>query len=220
MKILIATKNPGKAFEINEILHNMGVELITLSDLGVDDEVEEHGDTHEKNAFLKAQYFFEKTGLPTLGEDSGVYVDAFPGELGVKTRRFRDMHAATDEEWIEHFMAEMDGVPDSRRTARFVSVACFVDAVDVSAEVDAAYGGNGTGGEPRYFRGECPGFITHKLEAPLKAGIPLSSCFRPEGLDKVYSALTPEEKSQIGHRGRAMVQFRKFLEDRERGLAS
>lgn len=87
MKLLIATRNPGKFLEITEVLHDSPIQLLSLKDFGYTDEVEEHGATHENNAFLRAWHFYKLSNLPTLGEDSGIYVDAFPCELGVKTRR-------------------------------------------------------------------------------------------------------------------------------------
>lgn len=196
--LLIATKNQGKFSEIAEVLNGMPFGLKSLADLGLDDEVEEHGATHKENAILKARYFFEKTGLPTLGEDSGVYVDAFPGELGVKTRRFRGLNRATDEEWIAFFLKEMADVPQEKRTAKFVCVAALI--------VDDA-----TNKNPHIFSGETVGVITKNLEAPLKKGIPVSSCFRPEGFDKVYAALSMDEKNRVSHRGKALDRVKDFL---------
>ncbi|PIQ77279.1 non-canonical purine NTP pyrophosphatase [Candidatus Peregrinibacteria bacterium CG11_big_fil_rev_8_21_14_0_20_46_8] len=192
MKLLIATHNVGKLSEMVEVLGSLPIEILSLNDLNLHDDVEETGETHEENALLKAKFFAEKSGLPTLGEDSGVYVDAFPGELGVQTRRWEGLHHATDAEWVEYFLNKMEG--ESNRNARFVSVAAFV-----------------SGGEEKFFRGETLGTITHTLEAPLKKGIPVSSCFRPEGSDKVYAALSPHEKNQLSHRGKAMHQVYEFL---------
>ena len=155
----------------------------------------------EENAKLKAMHYHEKIGLPTIGEDSGIIVDALKGELGVKTRRWSAGAKATDEEWIDHFMNVMDDVPEEARTARFVCAAAFIDG----------------GGEVAMFRGQTEGIITHELEAPLKRGIPLSSCFRPVGSDKVYAALNEDEKNQISHRGKAFHELKDFIR-REYGV--
>lgn len=202
MKLLIATKNPGKFAEISEVLSSLPIKLLSLADLNLRDEVEEHGETHEENATLKAQYFFEKTGLPTLGEDSGIHVDAFPGELGVQTRRWGGLEKATDEEWIKYFLGQMAGVTGEKRGAKFV---CFAALILGNKFVQASQE------TPAIFSGETCGIITKTLEAPLKHGIPISSCFKPEGFDKVYAALTIEEKNTVSHRGKAMNQVREFL---------
>ncbi len=196
--LLIATKNPGKFSEISEVLGGLQIKLLSLADMGLQDEVEEHGVTHEENAILKARYFFKKTGLPTLGEDSGIYVDAFPDALGVQTRRWGGLDKATDEEWIKYFLEQMKDVPDEKRGAKFV---CFAALIFDKASAK----------KPAIFSGETRGIITKNLEAPLKHGIPISSCFKPEGFDKVYAALTAEEKNRVSHRGKAMYAVKNFL---------
>lgn len=196
--LLIATKNPGKFAEIAEVLRALPLKLLSLADIGVSDDVEETGQTHEVNAILKAQYFFEKTLMPTLGEDSGIYVNAFPGELGVQTRRWEGLHNASDEQWIKYFLEKMEVFPREKRKAKFV---CY--AAVILSEAGKT--------RPHIFSGETHGTITHKLEAPLISGIPISSCFKPEGFNRVYAALTPAEKNFISHRGKAMHAVKEFL---------
>lgn len=199
MKLLIATKNAGKFGEIREVLNGGLFEIFSLRDFNLNDEVDETGETHEENAILKARYFFKKTGLPTLGEDSGVYIDAFPGELGVQTRRWGGLQEASDTEWIEYFLGKMEGVPEKNRGAKFVCCAALI--------VDKESYNN-----PRVFSGETRGTITNGLKAPLVPGIPLSSCFRPDGFEKVYAALSIEEKNKISHRGKALKAVKEFLQ--------
>lgn len=196
-KLLIATKNPGKFSEISEVLSGLPLKLLSLKDVGCEDDVEEHGATHEANAILKAQHFFRKTGLPTLGEDSGIYIDAFPGELGVATRRWNGLANASDEKWIQVFLEKMKTLPFAKRGARFVCCAAII--LD-----EASYE------KPFLFIGETRGVITDNLEAPLKPGIPISSCFRPEGKTKVYAALSVQEKNEVSHRGKAMEAVKDF----------
>lgn len=199
MKLLIATQNPGKFAEISEVLKSVsGLQLFSLAELKLHDEVEEHGKTHEANAILKSQYFYKKTGLPTLGEDSGIEVDAFPGELGVQTRRWEGLAKATDEQWVQYFLEKMKAFPSSKRGAKFICYAAVI-LDEKSFE------------NPFIFSGETRGIITEKLEAPLKAGIPISSCFRPDGFEKVYAALSVVEKNRVSHRGKAMASVWDFL---------
>lgn len=198
MELLIATKNPGKFEEISEALAAVPVKLLSLADLGIEEDVEETGETHGDNATLKARYFFKKTKIPTLSEDSGIYVDAFPGELGVQTRRWEGLHKASDAEWIEYFLKKMKKLLPEKREARFECHAALI-LDEKSYE------------QPILFSGETRGIITQKLEAPLRAGIPISSCFRPDGFGKVYAALTPGEKNRVSHRGKAMRKVAEFL---------
>jgi len=85
-RILIATSNKGKFKEIMEILGDLPYEFMSLDDLNLSGDCEENADSFEGNALLKARYYFQKSGLMTLTEDSGIIVDALQGELGVKTR--------------------------------------------------------------------------------------------------------------------------------------
>ena len=134
------------------------------------------------------------TGMWTLAEDSGIGVDALKGELGVKTRRWGAGEESSDQEWIEYFMKRMEGVPEERRGAKFVCVAVFIDDKNL-----------------HIFEGETRGRITDELQAPILPGLPLSSVFRPEGYEKVYAALTRQEKGEISHRGQAISQVKKYL---------
>jgi XTP/dITP diphosphohydrolase len=199
-KILIATTNEGKYGEICEVLRDLPVEIYHLHSPEIpvkeDENFEENGETFEDNATLKALHYAEIWDMPTIGEDSGIIVDALDGQLGVKTRRWGAGEKASDEEWINYFMKVMEGVPDEKRTARFICCAAYTD---------------GNSGEVFLFKGVTEGIITEKLEAPLRKGIPLSSCFRPKGSDKVYSALSEDEKNKISHRGKAFHELKDFL---------
>lgn len=199
-KLLIATTNLGKFSEIKEVIGELNFELYHLksgkfTEIMKSDYFEETGETFEENAEAKAVHYRELTGLPTIGEDSGIIVDALRGELGVKTRRWGAGADASDKEWIEHFMTVMKDVPDDKRSARFICCATFIDG----------------SGELVMFRGETEGIITNQLEAPLREGIPLSSCFRPTGCKKVYAALTKEEKNKLSHRGKAFHELKTYL---------
>lgn len=206
MRLLIGTGNPGKFMEIREILGDLPVELLTLDSAGLASDADETGETHEENALLKARHFFHKTGLPTLAEDSGIIVDALGMELGVHTRRWGAGENASDEEWIAYFLEKMAPVPAKKRTAKFVCHAALILSVPGMH-----------GGEEHVFSGESRGVITKDLEAPIMAGLPLSSVFKPDGFDRVYAALGVAEKSRISHRARAMAQVRDFLQVHLRG---
>ena len=187
-KLLIATGNIGKFGEIFAVLKDLPYELISLKDLSGGTQVEEDGATHDENAFKKARHFFKETGLITVGEDSGLEVDALKGELGLHTRRF-------DEVWLEHFLERMENVSEDKRTARFVCSAALILE----------------DGTEHLFHGTAEGIITHQPEATILPGLPLSSVFKPNGFDRVYAGLTKNEKAQISHRGLAIGKVREFL---------
>jgi len=192
-KILIATHNFGKYKELMEVLENLPFKFVSLNDEGIKDDVEESGETFEANAIIKAEFFSRMTGLPTIADDSGIHVDALNGELGVKTRRWGAGAEASDKEWLNYFLDRMKTELDRR--AEFVSVVAF-------AHMQA---------ETLTFRGECIGQILDKPATELEHGIPLSAVFLPEGKNKVYSAMTKEEKNEISHRGIAIKKCYKYL---------
>jgi len=197
MKIVIATGNQGKFLEIKNSLHNVpDLELLSLADLEISSHgCEETGDTFEENAFQKAEYFFKKTGLPCLADDSGIQVDALKGELGVKTRRWGAGEKASDQEWIDFFLNRMKN--ESNRKARFFCSVCLYFSPE----------------NFHIFSGTSEGKVLQKTSVPLEKGIPLSSYFVPEGKadHQVFSFLSKDEKAEISHRGKAMKQVEEFL---------
>jgi len=194
-QILIATSNNGKFVEMMEVLWRLPYEILSLDNLGIHSFYEENGETFEENALGKARHYAKLTNLPTIAEDSGIVVDALKDELGIKTRRWGAGEGASDEEWIAHFLKVMREIPEMDRGAKFVCGAAIVDE----------------SGRETLFRGETYGSITKKLEAKLYPGLPLSACFKPEGSDKVYSALSKAEKNKISHRGKAMWQVYDYV---------
>lgn len=194
-KFVIGTSNPGKFREIMEVMHNVPYEILSLGDLGLKDDLVEDGETYKENALKKVAYYQKQTGFMTLAEDSGIVVDALQGELGVKTRRWGAGENATDKEWIDFFLKRLERIPDEKRTARFVCCAALMDER----------------GKVAYFVGETEGVLTRNLQAPIYGGLPISSCFRPQGFGKVYAALTVHEKNRVSHRGKAMHAVRDAL---------
>jgi len=216
MKLLIATKNKGKFNEITGVLgggfsgdsgFGEKLEIVFLGDLTVSDaDFVEDGMTHAENAYKKAKYYFDKLGGDfdfVLGEDSGIYVDALADELGLQTRRWGAGETASDEEWLEYFMIEMEkkASSDDRRGAKFVCSACFMGK-----------------GFVEYFEGETFGKIVHEKQADILPGLPLSSVFLPDGYGKVYAGLSREEKNAISHRGRAIAKVKNFLINLKNGI--
>ena len=192
-KILIATHNFGKYKELMEVLEELPFKFASLNDEKVEDDVEENGESFEANAIIKAEFFSRLTGLPAIADDSGIHVDALGGELGVKTRRWGAGAQASDEAWLAHFLDRM--AKEENRRAEFVACVAFAHP----------------GEETLTFRGECVGRILDSPKTDIEPGIPLSSVFLPEGKEKVYSAMTKDEKNNISHRGIAIKQCHKYL---------
>lgn len=195
MDILIATRNPGKFAEISTMLNPSGARFHSPADLGIFEDFDESsGQTYEENALGKARFYSHRApNMVVVADDSGLVVEALKGELGVKTRRWGAGEQASDQEWLDFFMNRMAG--EENRAAAFICAAAL--KLPDGREV--------------VFTKETPGRITQGLEAPIKPGIPLSSVFLAEGYDKVYAAMSDDEKNQLSHRGRAFAEILNYL---------
>jgi XTP/dITP diphosphohydrolase len=193
MQLLLGTTNQGKIVEFTEVLGGLGITLKTPLDLGIAESPMENGSTYAENALEKARFYRDRTGLPTMADDSGILVEALEKELGIHTRRWGAGKDATDAEWIAHFLKRMEA--ETNKRSLFHCTIAYVDLL----------------GEEKLFEGTCDGVITPELEAEYLPGLPISACFKPNGHDKVFSALSVEEKNQISHRGRALEKFREYL---------
>jgi len=195
MRLLVATRNPGKVREIREILAAYPeIELVGLNDLGVaespDEDDLEAFETFEENALAKARYFAAKTGAPTLADDSGICVDALGGAPGVRSRRFAAGEDARglrqDEANNRHLLRLLADVPPQRRTARYVCAAALADAA----------------GREAVFVGTCDGVI---LDAPRgTGGFGYDPLFYMEDEGMTFGELPPERKNVASHRGKAV----------------
>ena len=121
MKMVLASKNPHKLTEMAAILSQLGVEVVLESDVGVDVEVEETGETFEANAALKAAAVMEATGLPAIADDSGLCVTALGGGPGVYSARYGG-EGLSDTQRYELVLTGLSGQLD--RSAKFVSCIC------------------------------------------------------------------------------------------------
>lgn len=182
MRLVLATANPDKVAEIAEILGS-AVELVPRP-AGVPDVVED-APTLEGNARLKACALVEATGEPSVADDTGLEVDALGGAPGVWSARYAG-EAATYADNVAKLLRELDGVPPSRRTARFrtVALARWPDGREVVAQgvvegviVDAGRGESGFGYDPVF--------------------VPT------DGDGRTFAEMTSAEKHEISHRGRA-----------------
>jgi len=197
MKVVLASKNPKKLIEMQQILSAQGVEVMLQSDAGVDIDVEETGTTFEENAHLKAKAVMEATGLPAVADDSGLMVDALNGAPGVWSARYGGKEL-DDVGRYKLLLENMRGQLD--RKCRFVSAICcaFPNGDVVTA------------------RGECPGTLSYAPQG--EGGFGYDPIFFVPSLKKTFSMLTQEEKNAISHRGRALAEFKIKLENYLHGI--
>jgi XTP/dITP diphosphohydrolase len=189
-RIILATRNPGKVEEIRALLSDLSVEIVPADALDEPLTVEEDSDTLAGNAEKKARAYTERYQLPALADDTGLEVDALNGAPGVHTARFAGPDAtATDN--TRKMLAELDGTAD--RSARFRTVACFVDS----------------SGAAHPFHGVCEGEIAQEPRG--EQGFGYDPIFIPEGSDKTFAEMDADEKNAISHRKKAMEAVRQFL---------
>lgn len=191
MRLLLGTANKGKRIEMTSALAPLPtLELVTPEDLNIEGTPDEDFPTLRENALSKAWFYHEQGGrIPTLAEDTGLYVEALKDELGVKTRRWGAGPDASDADWLAHFLKRMEDAES--RSAKFIAVVAYIDE----------------NGDERVFESDAKGTIVREPQAEYLPGLPVSSVFLPDGYDRVFSALTHEEKNALSHRGKAMAQF-------------
>ena len=184
MDIVIATHNKGKAFELKEILAGYGYNAVSLSELGIGDEVEETGETFKENALLKARFAYNKTGRLSLADDSGLEVEALNGAPGIYSSRY----AENDKARINRLLKELNGIPAENRGARFVCALAVVSG-------DTEYAVCGT----------CDGRIL--TETVGAGGFGYDPVFFFEPMGKTFGQLTDIEKNEVSHRANALKKF-------------
>ncbi len=187
MKWLIASRNRGKIRDFQVLFDQLGYELVGLDAFEDLPEVIEDGDTFEANAVKKAVQLHEATGLPTLGDDSGLVVDALDGEPGVYSARYAG-EPSDDDANNRKLLKNMEQFSDpTQRAARFVCVL----AVCRDSE------------EPWWVEGRCEGRVGHEVRGSNGFGYdPLFEPMAHQG--KTMAELSPEQKAAISHRGNAL----------------
>ena len=194
MKIVFATKNEGKVKEVIKMLNMDKIELITMAQAGIDVDVVEDGTTFEENAMKKAVEIMKISGLPAIADDSGLEIDYLDKQPGVHSARFLGHDTSYDTK-NKKILEMLEGVPDEKRTARFVSSVCLAlpDGRTITT------------------RGTIEGIIGHEIKGTNGFGYdPIF--FIPE-IKKYSAELTMDEKNAISHRGKAIAQMReKILE--------
>ncbi len=191
--LLIATRNRKKKAELQEILADWEVNLVSLDELEGMPEVDEDGTTFAANALKKARTIAEISGLTTLADDSGLMVDALSGAPGIFSARFAGP-GCSDADNNDKLLSLLHEVPEAERTARFVCVI----AVAIP------------GGEAETVEGICEGRI---IAGPRgQKGFGYDPLFIPAGFTSTFAELGEETKNQISHRGRALQAAKPLLQ--------
>ncbi|RCK74069.1 MAG: Nucleoside 5-triphosphatase RdgB (dHAPTP, dITP, XTP-specific) [Candidatus Ozemobacter sibiricus] len=197
MNLWVATRNRHKLEEIAGIL-GPAYELKSLLDRPDIPEVEEDGATYRDNARKKARALWEHVKAPVFADDSGLEVDALGGRPGVHSMRY-SAPQPTHAKNIVKLLGEMQGIPLLQRTARFRCTVVYLD----------------TEGNEQVFEGVLEGVIG--FEAQGEGGFGFDPVFVLPERGITVAQLSPEEKNQISHRGRAVMALRRYLEQRAGG---
>ncbi len=191
MKILIGTHNKNKLDQFKRIFERLGsnIELLSLDDLGIQEDVEEDNDNLLDNAKKKAEHYGEKSKILTLADDTGLFVDALNGEPGVHTKRW---HSGGDKDRYMKILEKMKDIPKEKRNCHYEGVLVLYDPDKKSLWVyeqnlegiiaSAPHEGNGFGYDP----------------------IVIIS-------GKYYSEFTDEERYKVSHRGLGVKELLKYL---------
>ncbi|WP_288374955.1 RdgB/HAM1 family non-canonical purine NTP pyrophosphatase [Chryseobacterium culicis] len=187
MELLVATHNEHKKEEIQQILGSDCV-VKSLTDYNIHEEIVEDGDSFHANALIKAKYCFEKTGIPSLGDDSGLVVESLDGRPGIFSARYAGDHDFAKN--IEKVLEEMQGIEN--RKAYFITVLCYYDE-------------NGA----QYFEGRVHGNLLTENKG--FKGFGYDPIFVPQGYDRTFAEMEPADKNKISHRKQALDLFMDFL---------
>ena len=191
-KIIFATGNAGKMKEVREILKDLNVEVLSMKEAGIQADVEENGKTFQENAVIKAREIMKISGEVVLADDSGLEIDYLNKEPGIYSARYMGEDTSYRIK-NGNLIERLQGVPDEKRTARFVCAiaAAFPDGrrktVRAAMEGRIGYeekGENGFGYDPIFY-------------------LPEYGCTSAE--------LSMEEKNRISHRGKALCLIKEEL---------
>ena len=185
MKFVLASHNRKKLAEMQEILGELGVEVVLQSDVGLGLEPEENGTTFAENAAIKAMAVMQASGLPAIADDSGLCVNWLNGAPGVYSARYGGLD--DDAARYRLLLQNLRGATDRSAYFHTAIVCAFPNGDELTAE------------------GDCHGAIAF---APMgDGGFGYDPVFLVPSLRKTFAQLTPEEKNAISHRGNALRTF-------------
>ena len=190
MKLVFATNNQNKVNEIKSLIGN-GVEILSLKDIGCNEELSETQETLEENALQKASYVADKYGVNCFADDTGLEVESLNGAPGVYSARYAGMECKAEDNMTK-VLAELDG--KENRAAKFRTIVALI-----------------LNGEKHSFEGKIDGSITRSKSG--SDGFGYDPIFQPNGFDITFSEMSMAEKNTISHRGKAVAKLVAFLKE-------
>lgn len=189
MKIVFATNNINKIKELQVLLPN-NIKLLSLSDIGCFEEIDETESTLKGNAKLKADYITNNYGYDCFADDTGLEVDFLNGSPGVYSARYAGKNCDSDKN-MQKLLFKLKSVENRKAQFKTVITLNFK-------------------GKQYFFKGICKGEILKNKQG--EKGFGYDPVFKPEGFDKSFAEMTIEEKGSVSHRGKAVAELIKFLD--------
>jgi len=189
-RLVFATNNAHKLQEVAAKINGQ-ITILSLNDIGCNEDIAETGITFHENASIKSHYIFNKYHLDCFGDDSGLEIDALNGEPGVYSARYAGKHGDHDAN-INKVLTLLQDNPN--RTARFRTVIALL--------------WNGT---EHFFEGTVEGTIRHERSGT--EGFGYDPIFQPDGYDATFAEMTLDEKNAISHRAIAVEKLLEFLNE-------
>ena len=194
MKIVLATHNRDKCAEMEAIMKDMPIQLLTLNEFPEIEEIIEDGKTLEENALIKAKTVHKITHLPAIADDTGLEVDALGGQPGIYSARYAGENCSYYDN-VNKLLKEMANIPPQKRSALFRTAIAYVDEnMELTTEgvvegviIDVMKGIDGFGYDPVFYRPD---------------------------MKKTYAEMSMNEKNQISHRGKAVKNMQILLQSR------
>ncbi len=195
-RLIFATGNEHKMVEIREILGELPVEILSMKDVGIKADIVENGNTFEENALIKAKEVCKLAGEMVLADDSGLEIDYLNGEPGIYSARYMGEDTSYRIK-NQNLIDRLEGVPDEKRTARFVCAiaAAFPD------------------GRSFVVRGTIEGIIGYEERGANGFGYDPIFYLPERGVST--AEIPPKEKNSISHRGNALRKMKELLEREE-----
>ena len=187
-QLVFATNNKNKLREMREIMDGI-YEILSLDDIGCNEDIVEDADTIEGNAQIKADFITDHYHIDCFADDTGLEVEALDGAPGVYSARYAGEHCSYQDN-VNKLLATLDGI-DNRK-------ACFRTAIALNLD-----------GKSYLFEGRCDGVIT--TEAHGEGGFGYDPIFLPDGSELTFAEMPADEKNAISHRGRATKKLIEFL---------
>jgi XTP/dITP diphosphohydrolase len=185
--IVVASNNNHKINEIKDILKGFTFKIISMSEAGINADIEENGATFIENAYIKAKeiYTLLNSNYIVMADDSGIEVDALGGAPGIFSARYAGEHGNSEKN-NEKLLKELENTPVNERTARFVCAIVLI----------------GLGKEAIKVQGTVDGFVTKELRG--KDGFGYDPLFFVPEFNKTFAEMDSHEKNLVSHRGRAL----------------